>query len=196
MSQRASSYPSGNRSLHSPPVDPCHVQFENPANFCFNNPRPSALDTSNNTHDSANMEGHIESPRPSNKERQARNRQTSLFNVAGLASSDYHGGPWGNQTLEIPFIHSCGYQSISTAAAKDVLLCYQDIQLVHRKVRQGWTNPRTHVSGPSVERILEKGLSVFPKLSTLTAKDTVHFYNKLEELLVGYLLPLMPFDVI
>jgi hypothetical protein len=47
-----------------------------------------------------------------------------------------------------------------------------------------------------VERILEKGLTVFPKLSTLTGKDTVHFYNKLQELLAGYLLPLMPFDVI
>jgi hypothetical protein len=112
MSQRASSYPLGNRSSRSPPVDPRKVQFENPANYCFDNPCPSALDTSNNTHDSAIMGGHIESPRPSNKERQARNHRTSLFNVAGLASSNYHGGPWGNQTLEIPFIHSCGYQSI------------------------------------------------------------------------------------
>ncbi len=96
MSQRASSYPSGNWPLRSPPVDPCQVQFENPANYCFDNPRPLALDTSNNTHDSANMGGHIESPRPSNKEGQARNHGTSLFDVAGLASSDYHGGPWGN----------------------------------------------------------------------------------------------------
>jgi hypothetical protein len=43
---------------------------------------------------------------------------------------------------------------------------------------------------------LEKGLIVFPKLKMLTAKDTVHFYDKLQELLAGYLLPLMPFDVI
>jgi hypothetical protein len=57
-------------------------------------------------------------------------------------------------------------------------------------------NPRTHILGPSVERILEKGLPVFPILSTLTAKDTVQFYNKLQELSAGYLLPLMPFNVI
>jgi hypothetical protein len=82
------------------------------------------------------------------------------------------------------------------SVANRFLLCYQDIQLVHCKVCQWWTNPRTHVSGPSVERILEKGLTVFPKLSTLTAEDTVHFYDKLQELLAGNLLPLMPFDVI
>ncbi len=52
------------------------------------------------------------------------------------------------------------------------------------------------ISGPSVECILEKGLLVFPKLKTLTAKDTVHFYDKLQEHLAGYLLPLMPFNVI
>jgi hypothetical protein len=43
---------------------------------------------------------------------------------------------------------------------------------------------------------LEKGILVFPKLTTLRAKDTVHFYDKLQELSAGYLLPLMPFDVI
>jgi hypothetical protein len=142
------------------------------------------------------MGGCIKSPRPSNKERQARNRRTSLFDVAGLASSDYHGGQWGKQMLDIPFIHLCGYQTILPAAAEDILLCYRDIQPVHKKVRQGWTNPRTQISGPSVEQILEKGILVFPKLTTLTAKDTVHFYDKLQELSAGYLLPMMPFDVI
>jgi hypothetical protein len=142
------------------------------------------------------MGGCIESPRPSNKERQARNRRTSLFDVAGLASSDYHGGQWGKQMLDIPFIHLCGYRMILPAAAEDILLCYRDIQQVHKKVCQGWTNPRMQISGPSVEQILEKGILVFPKLTTLTAKDTVHFYDKLQELSAGYLLPLMPFDVI
>jgi hypothetical protein len=142
------------------------------------------------------MGGRIASPRPCNKERQARHLCTSLFDVASLASLAYHGGQYGNQTLEIKFIHSCGYQTISPATAEDVLLCYRDIIQVHKKVRQGWTNPRTHVSGPSLEQILEKGLAVFPKLKTLTAKDAVNFYDKLQELLAGYLLPLMPFDVI
>ncbi len=199
MSQRTSSYSSGNRPSPTdrpPPVEPRQARFNNPTDCQFDDTHPSALNTSSNYQDSTTMGGCIKSPRPSNKERQARNRRTSLFDVAGLASADYHGGQWGKQTLDIPFIHLCGYQKISPAAAEDVLLCYRDIQQVHKKVHQGWTNPRTQISGPSVERILEKGILVFPKLTTLTAKDTVHFYDKLQELLAGYLLPLMPFDVI
>ncbi len=98
--------------------------------------------------------------------------------------------------LDIPFIHTYGYQTILPAAAEDVLLCYRDIQQVQRKVRQGWTNPCMHISGPSVKRILEKGLLIFPELKTLTAKGTVQFYDKLQELLAGNLIPLMPFNVI
>jgi hypothetical protein len=154
MSQRASSYPLGNQPSPTdrpPPVKPRQARFNNPTDCRFNDTHPSALDTSHNYQDSTTMEGCIKSPCPSDKERQAWNRWTSLFDVAGLASPDYHGGQWGKQTLDIPFIHSCGYQTISPAAAKDVLLCYWDIQQVHKKVRQGWTNPRTQISGPSVE---------------------------------------------
>ena len=43
---------------------------------------------------------------------------------------------------------------------------------------------------------MDKGLAVFPKLKTLTAKDVVNFYDKLQELSAGYFLPLMPFNVI
>jgi hypothetical protein len=165
VSQQASSYPTGNRLSSTdrpPPVCLRPVHFDNPTNYRFDDSRPPAVDTSNNHMDLANMGGHIESPRPSNKECQVRNRWTSLFNVAGLASFAYHGNQYGVQTLDIPFIHSCRYQAISPAAAEDVLLCYQDIKQVHRKVRQGWSNPCTHITGPSVKRILEKRPSCLP----------------------------------
>ncbi len=199
-SQRASSYPSGNRSAHfdrPSPAGPPHVQFNDDfTDYRSRDSRPPHVDIFADWTRPPNMGGRIASPRPCDKECQAHHLRTSLFDVAGLASSAYHGGQYGNQTLEIHFIHSCSYQSISPATAEDVLLCYRDIIQVHKKVRQGWTNRRTHVSGPSLERILEKGLAVFPKLKTLTAKDAVNFYDKLQELLAGYLLPLMPFNVI
>ena len=59
-----------------------------------------------------------------------------------------------------------------------------------------WTNPRTLQSGPSVECILEKGLTVFPKLRGTSARDTVAFYESLQQVSTSYLLPVMPFDTI
>ncbi len=67
---------------------------------------------------------------------------------------------------------------------------------MHKKVRMAWHNPRTLQSGPSVECILEKGMSVFPKLRGTTARETVSFYESLQQVLAAYLLPLMPFDMI
>ncbi len=195
MSQRALSYPSGDQSSsidHLPPAGPCQVHFKNPTDYRFDDSHPLAVDTSEDHMEPANVGGHIKPPRPSDKECQARNRQTSLFDVARLASLAYHRNHYSIQTINIPFIHTCGYQTILPTAAEDVLLCYQDIQQVHRKVRLGWTNPRTHISG----RILEKGLLIFLKLKMLLAKDTVQFYDKLQELSAGYLIPLMTFEVI
>jgi hypothetical protein len=39
--------------------------------------------------------GGVKSPRPSNKERLARQRQVGLFDIRGLASEKYHGGDLG-----------------------------------------------------------------------------------------------------
>ncbi len=177
-SRRASSYPSGNWSSSTdgiPPARRCQVHFEQPTNYPFNNSRPPTVDTSADKTQPANKGGHVESPCPSDKECQACHRWTSLFDIAGLALLAYHGGRYSIHTLKIPFIHLCGYQTISPAAAKDVLLCYRDIQQVHKKVHQDWINPHMQISAPSVECILEKGLLVFPKLTTLMAKDMVHF---------------------
>ncbi len=99
------------------------------------------LDASNTT-SSPCMGGHIESPCPSDKEHLARACQTSLYNIAGLALDAYHGGPYGVQTLLERFIHNCGYVSFSnTLTAEDVIVCYNEIHQIHRKVLQLWENP-------------------------------------------------------
>ena len=58
--------------------------------------------------------GPVTSPRPSDKERLARSCGIGLFDIAGLATEDYHGGTQGVQALTVTFIHNCGYQSFST----------------------------------------------------------------------------------
>ena len=138
----------------------------------------------------------IVSSRASDRERLARDLRTSRFDMATLAHAKYHGGTAGKPELTLDFIHECGYDSITVEAPKDILICYNDIILVHRKVVAGWTNTRTGRSGPTVEYILEKALVNFPKLRSLDARAAVDFYDKLQKLSAGYLLPLMPFDAI
>ena len=77
-----------------------------------------------------------------------------------------------------------------------MLICYNDVILVHRKVVTSWTNYQTSRSGPIIEYIIEKALVNFPKLRSLDARAAVKFYNKLHKFSTGYLLPLMPFDAI
>jgi hypothetical protein len=59
-----------------------------------------------------------------------------------------------------------------------------------------WVNNFTQQRGPSVDRILEKGIPVFPKLASLAVDSTVEFYDKLQKTSALFLLPLMPFDSI
>ena len=59
-----------------------------------------------------------------------------------------------------------------------------------------WDNRRTQQRGPSVDRILEKGLPVFPKLDCLDTSATVTFYDKLQKTSALFLLPLTLFDAI
>jgi hypothetical protein len=133
ISQQASSYPLGNcpSSTDGSPVGPSQARLNNHTNYCFNDSRPTAVDTSHEPMAHMIMGGQVESPCPSDKERQVRNHKTSIYNIAGLALLAYHGNHYGVETLKIPFIHSCRYQSILPTAAEDVLLCYQDIQQVH-----------------------------------------------------------------
>jgi hypothetical protein len=187
---RASSYPSGNRSgiLDEPPTDSAYKSSASTH-------RPPPVDTLDLADDPC-QGGCIASPRPSNKERQARQMRMNLFDIAGLVSQQYHGEMDGVTKLSISFIHTCGYQLFLIETPDDVLLCYCDIQRVHKKVRQGWFNPCSHSYGPSAKRILERGHLIFPRLDSLTAAEVLTFYNKLQELLAEYLIPLMPFDAI
>ncbi len=52
------------------------------------------------------------------------------------------------------------------------------------------------MSVPSVDRILEKGLTVLPKLRDPDARTTVAFYECLQQVSAAYLIPLIPFDAI
>jgi hypothetical protein len=98
--------------------------------------------------------------------------------------------------LTLSFIHDCGYQSFLPEIEDNVLPCYGTIQLLHKKVQMAWHNPSTLQSGPLVERILEKGMMVFPKLRGTSAHETVAFYKSLQQVSAAYLLPLMPSDTI
>ena len=159
--------------------------------------RPHSIDTTPSDDDTAYiMGGRITSPRATDKERQARKMNISRHDIAGLAAQAYHGGRQGVPTLSLNFIHACGYQSFSPEIEDDVLPCYGAIQLLHKKVTMAWTNPRTQQSGPSVERILEKGLTVLPKLRGTSARDTVSFYESLQQVSTSYLMPIMPFDTV
>ena len=81
-------------------------------------------------------------------------------------------------TTSLSFIHACGYQLFSPEIEDDVIPCYGAIQLLqHKKIKMAWTNTRTLQSGPSVERILEKGLAVLPKLRGTSAREAVSFYE-------------------
>jgi hypothetical protein len=142
------------------------------------------------------MGGRITSPRATDKERQAPKLHISRHHIAGLASPLYHGGRHGVPELSLSFIHACGYQSFSPEIEDDVIPCYSTIQLLHKKVKMAWTNPHTLQSGPSVERILEKGLTVFPKLRSTSARDAVAFYESLQQVSTSYLLMVKPFDTI
>ena len=169
----------------NPPPDSPHVTFDTPG--CAG----AQVDGSN-----VLIVGRaVTLPQPSNKERLARSRGIGLFDIAGLATVGYHGGSQGIQDPTVLFIHNCGYQTFSnTVSPEDILLCFSKIQQLHRKVLQSWFNPRTQVSGPSLECLLDRGLKAFPQLRSMNMDDAVKFYNKFQELSHAYLLPLMPFD--
>jgi hypothetical protein len=170
-----------------PPPDNPHVTFNTPG-------RAGAHKV---VSDVLIVRGPVTLPRPSDKERLARSRGVGLFNIAGLATEEYHGGTQGVQALTVTFIHNCGYQSFSnTISPEDVLFCLSEIQQLHRKVLQSWYNIRTQLSGPSLECILDRGLKAFPLLQTMDVHDAIEFYNKFQGLSHDYLIPLMPFDAV
>jgi hypothetical protein len=129
------------------------------------------------TSDRTELGGKIVSPRLADRTWYARKKNKSCFDLAGLAHIEYHIGDDGVKALTEWIIHNCGYKSIHADHPDDILLCFNEIILIHKVVVQGWHNPRTQFCGPVVEYILEKALPVFPCLHTLDVADAVEFYD-------------------
>jgi hypothetical protein len=89
--------------------------------------------------------GAIVSPRHSNREMYARTLGASCFDIIHLATKEYHVGMDGIDTLTEENIQACGYAPIK-ASIKDVVVCYNDIILIHNKV-SGYA----HTLGPQVD---------------------------------------------
>jgi hypothetical protein len=147
-------------------------------------------------YDIPTMGGLNVSPRASDRKSIAWEQKTSRYDIANIATPHYHGNDKGVMVVTEKFICNCGYKSFSPESMEEVLFCYNDIMMVHRKVIRGWVNSCSGQSGPSIKYILEKALINFPVLHYPVARKTVDFYNKLQKLSAGYLLPLMPFNLI
>jgi len=141
------------------------------------------------------MGGPIISPRHSDRAMHARTLGASRFDVMKLASAEYHYGVDGVEDLNEKFIQDCGYGTVK-ATVEDVVVCFNDIIMVHRKVRDLWHNSYAHTLGPQVSTILTKHIKVFPKLESLVVEEVVAFYDRLQEVGSNYLIALMPFDAI
>jgi hypothetical protein len=137
--------------------------------------------------------GPIISPRQWDWAQVAQAAGVSLLDVAALGCQEYHGYEEGYCPLTTEIIFRCGYRNHTGDA---VIACHHDIILLHRKVLDLWVNMQTQQHGPSVERILDKGLPVFPTLTLLAVDATVEFYDKFQKTLVLFLLPLMAFDAV
>ena len=61
-------------------------------------------------------------PRVDDREKIARDRQLSIFDIPGLANDLYHGGLDGVEELTINFLYECGYNSFAPEAPEDILL--------------------------------------------------------------------------
>jgi hypothetical protein len=136
--------------------------------------------------------GQIISPRHWDCRQLAQLTGHSPLDAAALGCREYHGYQRGYYPLTAAIIRRCGYKD----AHGEVSPYCNEIILLHRKVLDAWDNRRTQQCGPSVDRILEKGLPVFPKLDSLDMLDTVNFYDKLQKTSALFLLPLMLFDAI
>jgi hypothetical protein len=120
---------------------------------------------------------------------------TSCFDYIKLATADYHVGMDGVASLTDEVINRCGFARL-TASVEDMVMYYSDIILFHHKIWELWYNHYAHTSGIQVDKILQKTLTVLPKLESLRVKDAVTFYNRLQEISIGYMLALVPFNAI
>ncbi len=158
------------------------------------NGRPRDVDVDYGSNNEAHLPqgGQIVTPQHWDRRQIAHSTGHSPLDAAALACREYHGYRRGYYPLTAVIVRSCGYRD----AHSGVTPYCNDIILLHRRVMDAWENRRTQQSGPSVDRILEKGLPVFPKLDSLDVAATVTFYDKLQKTSALFLLPLMLFDAI
>ncbi len=135
--------------------------------------------------------GHIVSPHHIDRCCIAATTRISPHNIAGLANRNYHGRELGFYTLDCKTIHACGYTEINTA---DVIQSYNNIILVHEHIVTNWEG--CYTEGPQIDRILEKGLPTFPRLHSLMVEVAVDWYDKIQKLLMIYLIPVTHFDCV
>ena len=136
--------------------------------------------------------GCISSPRHVDRRRQALANKISPLDIEGLSDKQYHGGVIGYVPLDITLVHKCGYTEINSS---DVIESYHTIIHVHDYVLEKWED-RYHNRGPQVDKILEKGLPTFPRLTSIDVESSVEFYDKFQKTSMIYLLALTPFDCI
>ncbi len=124
--------------------------------------------------------GAIVSPCYSNRAMHTQTLGASRFDIIKLATKEYHVGTDGISTLSKKLIQQCGYGTIK-ATVEDVVVCFNNIIMVHHRVRELWYNSYAHTIGQQANKILSKSPSVFPKLTTLKVEDVVIFYDRLQE---------------
>jgi hypothetical protein len=83
--------------------------------------------------------GPIVSPRHRDRAMHTHTLGASCFDVIRLATKEYHVGMDGIATLTEADIQDCGYGQVK-ATAEDVVVCYNNIILAHRKVCELWFN--------------------------------------------------------
>jgi hypothetical protein len=115
------------------------------------------------------------------------------MDVGCLGNTCYHGGPHGYSQLTMKIVHNCGFTKLNT---NDVIMSYNEIIHLHTEVLAHWEHPRQYYLGPQVDRILDKGISTFPCLTTLRVDATVEFYDNIHKTSLIYLLPEIPFNCI
>ena len=137
--------------------------------------------------------GEIISPQNADRRRQALVDKISPLDIARLGNVRYHGGVDSYNPLTMSIVHRCGYTKVNST---DVLLNYNDIIHLHEVTCANWEHPRGYYKGPQLERILEKGLGSFPRLTSLEVAAMVEFYDNFHKTALIYLLPVVPFDCV
>ncbi len=136
--------------------------------------------------------GCISTPCHADRKRQAMENRVSPLDIPGLGDKQYHKGDGGYVPLTMHLVHQCGYTELNSS---DVIASYQTIIHVHNYVLDKWED-QYHNRGPQVDKILEKGLPTFPRLTLINVESTVEFYDMFQKTSMIYLMALMPFDCV